>query len=369
MDSRTTQSDEATHGPGEEKTAEPEAYRDFDWILIGPHGLRAGWSILLFAATFYLFRLVLETACYAAGLVDESSAHTPAGMMAMELSALLAMAGATALMALFERRRILSYNLAGPRRPVHLLAGLAAGFAALSLLVGALDWGGWLRMGSASLASSQALGFAAIWGGIFLVVGLFEEGLLRCYALVTLARGINFWWALAAVIGICLYLALNGGQGVWGVYAAAALGLLPCFILHKKSAPRSGGFWQAAWVTSTFFGYYHTSNNGESNIGIFAAALIGFVFCVSVRLTGSAWWAIGCHAAWDWGETFFYGTADSGLTPHGCFLTGTPAGNPLWSGGTVGPEGSLLVPGAILFLLALVLIYGKLSGSAATASG
>jgi hypothetical protein len=345
---------------------EPEAPRDFDWILIGPHGLRAGWSILLFAATFYLFQIAAGIAFFAAGLVDESSGNTPAGMLAGELSALLALAGATALMALIERRRFLSYNLTGPRRPVHFLSGLVAGFAALSLLVGTLAGGGWMRFGAAQPAGLRALSFAAIWGGVFLVVGLFEEGLFRCYALVTLARGINFWWALAAEIGICLYAALRGGEGVSGVYAAAAIGLVPCLILHQRAATRcGGGFWQAAWVTSTFFGFYHTSNPGESGIGIFAAAFIGFVFCVSVRTTGSAWWAIGCHAAWDWAETFFYGAADSGLTPHGCYLTSTPAGNPLWSGGDVGPEGSVLVLGAILFLLALVLVYGRWSARAA----
>jgi len=150
------------------------------------------------------------------------------------------------------------------------------------------------------------------------------------------------------------------GGDAWGVYAAILIGLIPCFILHQKAAPRSG-FWCAAWVTSAYFGYMHVSNPGETGIGIFAAAFIGFVFCVSVRVTGSAWWAIGCHAGWDWAETYFYGTADSGLTPQGCYLTSTPAGNPLWSGGAVGPEGSLLVLGAILFLLALVLVYSRLS--------
>ena len=121
-------------------------------------------------------------------------------------------------------------------------------------------------------------------------------------------------------------------------------------------------------MTSAYFGYMHVSNPGETWIGIFAAAFIGFVLCVSVRVTGSAWWAIGCHAGWDWGETYFYGTADSGLTSQGCYLTSTPAGNPLWSGGAVGPEGSLLVLGAILFLLVLVLIYGRLSTRATPAA-
>ena len=82
----------------------------------------------------------------------------------------------------------------------------------------------------------------------------------------------------------------------------------------------------------------------------------------SVRVTGTAWWAIGCHAAWDWAETFFYGTADSGLQPQGHYLTTNPVGNALWSGGADGPEGSLLVIGAILLLLALLLVvYGRRS--------
>ncbi len=84
------------------------------------------------------------------------------------------------------------------------------------------------------------------------------------------------------------------------------------------------------------------------------------MFCVSVRLTGSAWWAIGCHAAWDWAETYFYGAADSGFPAQGHYLTTRPAGPAIWSGGADGPEGSVLVLGIILMLLAaLLVLYGQ----------
>ena len=44
----------------------------------------------------------------------------------------------------------------------------------------------------------------------------------------------------------------------------------------------------------------------------------------------------------------------------GHYLTTTPAGNALWSGGADGPEGSLLVLGVVLLLLvALLVIYGR----------
>src|SRR5208282_6127707 len=44
----------------------------FDRIFIGPQGLRAGWSILLFYSMYYLFRIVVGTIFYTAGLVGET---------------------------------------------------------------------------------------------------------------------------------------------------------------------------------------------------------------------------------------------------------------------------------------------------------
>jgi uncharacterized protein len=357
-----------TPGPMGPAPAEPapaeEPYRGLRWIFIGSQGLRAGWSVLIFLFLTLLFLQVLGTATtlFVHKVLHVSTgSFTPVSITIGGLIEVLAILGAGALVALIEGRSILAYNLTGPRRPQHFLFGLAAGFAALSVLVGALVWGGWLHFGPVALSGTQIFTFAALWSVAFLLAGLFEEGSFRCYLLFTLTRGINFWWAMGIVAVTCAYLAIFvGGSASWGVYAAALLGLLPCFILHQKAAPRSG-FWCAAWVSSTLFGFIHVGNPNEAWIGIFAAAFIGFVFCVSVRVTGSAWWAIGCHAGWDWGETYFYGTADSGLTPQGSYLTGSPAGNPLWSGGAVGPEGSLLVLAAILLLLALVLLYSRFS--------
>ena len=332
-----------------------------DRIFIGPQGLRAGWSILLFAAFFYIFREIVGTVFFAAGLIDKNRDDSAISLLIGELIPFLALVGAAWFMALLEGRRILSYHLAGKYRAVRFLVGAAAGFAALSLLVGALAWGGWLQLSSSTLSPTDAWRNAVLWGCVFLVVGSVEEGLFRCYGLFTLHRGINFWWALVTQIAICLFLAMrHGDHGAWGVYLASLLGLFPCLMIHMSAAPHDGSFWQAAWVTSTVFGLYHTANGGENWIGVFAAASIGFVFCVSVRVTGSAWWAIGCHAAWDWAETYFYGTADSGLRGQGHLLSASPMGNPVWSGATDGPEGSLLVLAVILLLLlGLLALYGR----------
>ena len=333
------------------------------WVFLGSQGLRAGWAVLAFFLLVGLLALPVGFVVVKLHLLDTGRKldFTVSNAFIGELTSLLPLVGAAALMALIERRRnLLAYNLDGPRRFPHFLSGLAAGFLSLSALVGALAWGHWLHFGPVALSGIAIYRFAGLWAVVFLMVGCVEEGLFRCYLQFTLTRGINFWWALGIVGVICLRLLLSAkGNGLWGVYAIALLGLFPCLMLHIRKTPRSG-FWQAAWVTSTLFGFIHTGNNGENWIGIFAAAAIGFVFCVSIRVTGSAWWAIGCHAAWDWAETYFYGTADSGMVAKGHYLTTSPAGNALWSGGADGPEGSLLVLGVILLLLvALLVIYGR----------
>ncbi|KAA6458260.1 CPBP family intramembrane metalloprotease [Acidobacteria bacterium AB60] len=333
------------------------------WLILGPNGLRAGWSIVLFIVLAYFLANVLGTIFseLVRGLLHRQLAGETAGSAIVSEGAWVsALALTLGIVSRLEHRRMGDYYLAGPAMAARFLGGLACGFGALSLLVGLLAWGGWIHLAIAPTSGSKPLVDAGLWSIAFLFVGLTEEGSFRCYLQFTLARGISFWWAVAGVGTMCLSdLAHPGSHGAGGVYAMTLLGLVPCLLLHLRRTPGSG-FWQAAWVGSTFFGFIHTGNNGETWIGILAAATIGFVFCASVRLTGSAWWAIGCHAAWDWGETYFYGTADSGFVARGHLFTATPAGAALWSGGTDGPEGSVLVLPVILLLLgALVALYGR----------
>ena len=349
-----------------------------NWALNGPNGLRAGWSLAIFLILFRLFSVIFGTIAVALYPAAADYDFSPATALVSEMVPFMAMLWAAAMVGALEHRTILDFNLKGPRRPQNFFFGAVVGFLALSVLVGVLACGGWLHFGNAVLAGIDVVKFGAMWCCAFLVVGCVEEGIFRCFLQFTLARSINFWWA-AAIVGVaCADLLMRSqgqmgiiafiwmeplspvtGSGMWGVFAVALLGLLPCLWMQLTKA-EGAGFWQAAWVTSTFFGFVHTGNHGENWIGIFAAAAIGFVFCVSVWVTGSAWWAIGCHAAWDWAETYFYGTADSGIGAKSHFLAASPAGNALWSGGADGPEGSLLVIGVILLLLvALIAIYGR----------
>jgi hypothetical protein len=346
------------------RAQEPAETRFLKSVLFGPHGIRVGWSVLLFFVMAFVFMGIL-------GLLSQLVMHKVLHLKTGEFSAIssaigesvqfLGLLAAAAISALIERRRILDYNLTGPSRVRHFLTGFVLGFVALSSLVGALYEGHWLQFGGVSLSGAAVIQFGLLWGLAFLLTGFSEEGMVRCYMLFTIGRGVTYWWALGTVCFFCLTNLLFHGNGAGGVYLMAGLGVIPCLLLELRKSP-SARFWQAAWLTSTFFGWMHTANKGETWIGIFSAAAIGFVFCVSIRLTGSAWWAIGYHASWDWAQTFFYGTADSGFQPKGHFLTTNPIGDVLWSGGTDGPEGSILVlPTVLLTLLLILLVYRRRS--------
>lgn len=346
-----------------ETPREPAETRFLRWVLFGGHGLRAGWSVALFLLVFFFTSAVfgaIVVLVFAQPLHIDLEVFTPNSALLLEIMQFVPVVAGAAACALVERRRILDYNLTGSKRMTHFFTGLVAGVIALSALVAALYAGGWLTFGPPALSGSQIAKFGAVWGLTFLLTGLTEEGSSRCYLLFTLTQSMNFWWAAAPAAAFCLLAHVNlHSNGPSGVYLAAVVGVLPCLFLELKNSP-SAGFWNAAWLTSTVFGYIHTFNAGETSIGIFSASAIGFVFCASVRLTGSAWWAIGFHASWDWAQTFFYGTADSGLAPKGHYLTTSPAGATLWSGGADGPEGSVLViPVVLLVLLVLIVLYHR----------
>ena len=334
-------------------------YRGLRWIFIGDQGLRAGWSVAIFVAMVRLIGYAVTLANRHFHFLGKQTEFTASSALVGELVAFLVILSAVGTVALIERRSISGLQPEGSPSPAEFLLRTRGRIRGAFSPRGRAGLGRLAAFWPAALTGTQIFQYAALWGGAFLLVGCVEEGTFRCYLQFTLTRGINFWWALACIGAMCLPLVIRAkGNGAWGVYAIALLGLVPCALLHLNRVQNSS-FWQAAWVTSTLFGFVHTGNNGENWIGIFAAAFIGFVFCVSVRVTGSAWWAIGCHAAWDWAETYFYGTADSGFVAKGHFLSTTPTGNPLWSGGSDGPEGSLLVIGvSILLLAALLVIYG-----------
>jgi membrane protease YdiL (CAAX protease family) len=116
------------------------------------------------------------------------------------------------------------------------------------------------------------------------------------------------------------------------------------------------GFWTSAIIVSTLFGLGHNSNPGESPIGLLSAGLASMIFCFSLWRTGSLWWAIGFHTSWDWAQSFLYGVADSGTMVEHHLLATHPIGKAILSGGTTGPEGSILIVG-VIGLVSLIIFF------------
>jgi uncharacterized protein len=80
------------------------------------------------------------------------------------------------------------------------------------------------------------------------------------------------------------------------------------------------------------------------------------VFCFSLWRTGSLWWAIGFHTAWDWAQSFLYGVADSGIMVRQHLLATHPLGKPLLSGGATGPEGSIFILPIVLIIVLIIIV-------------
>lgn len=295
-------------------------------IFFGPDGIRAGWSLLIFLS---LFLALVSSASLAVRLIDSHSHHpAAAGPAPMKPEAtifeegvlLISVMLATWVMAQIERRPVSAYGLAPEHWLPRLLAGLAWGVGFLSLLVLLLRAMGLLTFNGRMLHGAAAIGYGAFWFATFLAVGFFEETFFRGYVQATLARGLS---------------------GVYGWFGAPN---------H-----RALGFWTAAFLLSFGFGFTHKSNAGESPVGLLSAGLIGLVFCFTLWRTGSLWWAIGLHAAWDWAQSFLYGVADSGTVIADRLLETHPVGKTILSGGLTGPEGSIfIVP--IVLLIAVVTV-------------
>jgi len=292
----------------------PESERST--IFYGPNGLRAGWRLLIFALILGGIVSALLLAAHYAAILSGAPPNKPGpqtaiapGIIAIGETATFGLILLVSwIMGRIENRRISHYGL--PFRtpfPKNFWAGLIWGFLAISgvLLVMFLCHG--FRITGVDTHGPGLALSALEWALAFLAVGFFEEFTFRGYMQFTLTTGI--------------------------------------------------GFWPAACVSSALFAYVHKGNSGESPFGLVQVAAFGIFACIALWRTGNLWWPIGFHAAWDWGQTFFYGVPDSGMRASHNFLH-TAFNGPTWlTGGSTGPEGSILTKIALIVASLLVLRF------------
>lgn len=273
----------------------PAPKRGLKYVFVGPDGLRAGWAMLVFALITVALVVALNVGLHAIhfhGPKSDPKIMDPISTMFQEALVGGILLIATVLAALITRRKLseLGFSLANalPR----FLQGLFVGVAALSALIGLLYVCGAIKFGPIALHGVDIWRSGGLWGLAFILVALAEELMFRGFLQQVLARGLNFRWA-------CLLL---------GILFTAA----------------------------------HGMNPGETPIGLIGVFAAGVILSLSVWKTGTIWWAIGFHAAWDWAQSFLFGVADSGQQAAGTFMSAQAVG-PAWlSGGATGPEGSVL---------------------------
>jgi uncharacterized protein len=270
-------------------------------IFLGPSGLRAGWRFAIYVAA--VVGLLIALSYGIRFLFPKAEGKTPSlwAFLIWECAAFLVAALPAFVLSRYEKRPFDDYGL--PRRGafgLNFWSGALWGLIGITCLLLLLRGTGSFYFGGIALHGVRVLKFAGFWAVMFIAVGLFEEFLSRGYSQFTLAQGI--------------------------------------------------GFWPAAALLSIGFGAIHLTNKGEAWIGALGAAAIALFFCLTLRRTGNLWFAVGMHASWDWGETFLYSVPNSGMSAPGHLMNPSFHGSRWLTGGSVGPEGSVL-----LFLLIAVM--------------
>ncbi|HEY6306392.1 MAG TPA: type II CAAX endopeptidase family protein [Candidatus Angelobacter sp.] len=277
----------------------PPSTKTIRLVFFNERGLRAGWRLAIYSGTLqillFLFSTVFSFLSRALrGPQGRALADSPLWMTVGNLAYFIPAVFAAWIMSRIERRKAGVYGLPLTKSALSRFAvGYAAwGFLPLTLVLLTMRGLGVFYFGSLSVRGSEALYWGAAWGIMFLSVGLLEEYLFRGYALYTLADGI--------------------------------------------------GFWPAAIILAVAFAAVHMSNGGENRVGIAGVFLFALFAAATLRRTGNLWLAVGAHAGWDWGQSFFYGVSDSGFQPSGQLLNPHFQGPGWLSGGSVGPEGSIV---------------------------
>ena len=269
-------------------------------IFLGPHGIRAGWRMLIAIFLFAAITAALQVGLRSIPLIrawlhaQPRGVMTPGALLFGEGTTALGLLLAALIMAAIEDRSFADYGL--PRREAfgkRFWQAMPYGFVMMSVTLGLIAALHGVSIEGLALGRAAAAHYGLLYLLGFLLVAFFEEFSFRGYLQATLASGI--------------------------------------------------GFWPAAIALSIVFGGLHLGNPGEARFGSLMAGTFGLLAAFSLRRTGSIWFAIGMHTAWDWGETYFYGVPDSGVAAQGHLLNSSFHG-PVWlTGGTVGPEGSVFV--------------------------
>jgi membrane protease YdiL (CAAX protease family) len=221
-----------------------------------------------------------------------------------QLVILAAAVVATAILARTDRERAPLMLPASLRGGGRLLLGLICGVAGLAVLMGLIARSGGYRITGLALSGPALARYAALWVGGAALNGLAENLALLGYPLLRAAR---------------------------------AVGFVPAILL-----------------ISALFAAAHMGNPEENLLGLASVFLTAVVFAASIWRTGDLWLSVGIHAGLVLAEDFLFSVPDSGEVYTGHLVSSQFSGLAWLSGGSAGPEGSVLIFPLLVLGLALV---------------
>ena len=284
----------------------------------GVFAIRPGWAGRAKALALALAWIALWAALFLAtsyglvylGLLPADvlhSAHpsdiTPGQIELAHVALAVVTVATTVIMVWLTREKLTRFGFAR-RGGRDLLIGLASGLVLMPATLCLMALMGGFEFGAVALPAGQIALEAFRYVLLFFLVAVAEELWFRSFTLIQLSRALSFW--------------------------------------------------PAAIVMSGLFLLAHTANVGENPLGLLAAALVGLVLAWSFRRTGALWFAIGFHTSWDYAESFLFGVPDSGGVLPNALMRPSMHGADWLTGGSTGPEGSLLVYPALLVLFLVV---------------
>ncbi|MGB9430692.1 MAG: lysostaphin resistance A-like protein [Candidatus Acidiferrum sp.] len=303
--------DEPHRSSTDKSQSDPTAASSDDQSSGAASGQPRGWSradrehLFIWVTVGFLVPGLLTYALHGATNLDGSNFTVQHELPTKALLAFF-MALATWIVSRLEKRPLDDYGI-----PPHqafgwrFWEGCVWGFIMLSAILLILGASGHFQIDSMALAGAAVFRYALGWSAVFLAVSISEEFTFRGYWLFSISKRLRFW--------------------------------------------------PSALLLSLLFAAAHIPNHGENVLGILQVLEVGMLFCLTIRRTGNLWFAVGFHAAWDWAETFFYGVANSGLLGAGRLLNSSVRGPDWLTGGSAGPEGSILA--LLVLLLSGLLIH------------
>ena len=113
--------------------------------------------------------------------------------------------------------------------------------------------------------------------------------------------------------------------------------------------------WIGAIISSISFALLHSFNEGVGIISIINLLLFAFLLILFVLRDNSIWVACGWHTSWNWTMGNILGLNVSGSKEFSSLLNFSTKGPDFISGGTFGPEGSIIT--TIVFMIGIILFF------------